>query len=34
QQSHRRPEGSARPAGNGGNGARPAGGPRAALLSK
>ncbi|MEN5401508.1 RNA helicase, partial [Achromobacter xylosoxidans] len=33
QQNHRRPEGSARPAGNG-NGGRPAGGPRAALLSK
>ncbi|WP_258129581.1 DEAD/DEAH box helicase [Achromobacter anxifer] len=33
QQNHRRPEGSARPAGNGGSG-RPAGAPRAALLSK
>ena len=33
QQNHRRPEGSARPAGNGGSG-RPAGSPRAALLSK
>ncbi|QKH35638.1 DEAD/DEAH box helicase [Achromobacter pestifer] len=33
QQNHRRPEGSARPAGNGGSG-RPAGGPRGALLSK
>ncbi|KGE01837.1 hypothetical protein JL37_01015, partial [Achromobacter sp. RTa] len=33
QQNHRRPEGAARPAGNGGSG-RPAGGPRAALLSK
>ena len=33
QQNHRRPEGSARPAGNGGSG-RPSGAPRAALLSK
>jgi len=32
-QNHRRPDGNARPAGNGGNG-RPAGAPRAALLSK
>ncbi|WP_199728282.1 DEAD/DEAH box helicase [Achromobacter sp. K91] len=33
QQNHRRPEGSGRPAGNGGSG-RPSGAPRAALLSK
>ncbi|MGE8628021.1 DEAD/DEAH box helicase [Achromobacter denitrificans] len=33
QQNHRRPEGSARPAGNGGSG-RASGAPRAALLSK
>jgi len=33
QQNHRRPEGSARPSGNGGSG-RPSGAPRAALLSK